>query len=54
MRPAVHVAFADLHPRDDPIALCYPLRDVLASMIRSLDLPATVGTRFDLNSQSLT
>lgn len=54
MRPAVHVAFADLHPREDPVGLRFSLRDVLGCMIRSLSLPGSPMTRFEPNSFSLT
>jgi hypothetical protein len=54
MRPAVHVAFSDLWPRNDPIALRYSLADVLGHMISTLALPGQLVTRFDLNSYSHT
>jgi len=53
MRPAVHVAFADLQPRDDPLGLPYGLKDILDFMISSLDLPG-VAMKFQENAESLT
>ena len=39
MRPAVHLSFEDLKPRDDLVALRFTLGDVLAAMIRSSESP---------------
>ncbi len=54
VRPAVHVAFADLWPRSDPLAIRYTLSDVLDYMIASLDAPRPFVSRFELNTESLT
>ena len=54
MRPAVHVAFEDLQPRSDPVGIRISLCDVLDCMIRSLDGPEVIVTRFELNTFSLT
>jgi hypothetical protein len=54
MRPAVHVAFADLSPRGDPIAIHFSLCDVIAYMISTLSLPQRVVAGFSLNSFSNT
>ena len=53
MRPAVHVAFTDLAPRNDPVNLPYTLCDVLDQMISTVDRPIS-GPRFELNDFSLT
>ena len=53
-RPAVHVAFEDLWPRKDPVALRFGLADVLAYMIATLDRPAQFVMRFAVNDESLT
>ena len=51
MRPAVHISFDDLWPRNDPLPFKFGLADVLSVMIRSLeyDRPS-----FPLNTFSLT
>jgi len=54
MRPAVHVAFEDLAPRGDTVALRFSLGDILAQMIYTLSLPMQHVTCFALNSYSHT
>ena len=54
MRPAVHVAFDDLWPRSDPLAIRRSLSDVLSWMFASLDAPRGLMMRFDTNTVSLT
>ncbi len=54
VRPAVHLAFADLEPRNDPIGLHYTLSDVLEYMIQTLSAPNVLVSRFEVNTFSLT
>lgn len=54
MRPAVHVSFRDLWPREDPLRWRWRLGDVLTEMIESLSEPQGFATRFDLNTFSAT
>ena len=54
MRPAVHVAFGDLWPRGDQIAVRFTLGDVLRWMIASLAGPRRDVMRFAMNSASMT
>ena len=53
MRPAVHVAFTDVMPRSDPVALPYTLCDVLDQMMATVD-GACLAPRFELNDFSIT
>ena len=54
MHPAVHIAYDDLWPRSDLVAIRYGLGDVLQWMIASLGMPRQLQTRFDLNTFALT
>jgi hypothetical protein len=54
VRPAVHVSFKDVWPREDPLPLRYCLGDVLAMMIRSIEGPRRFGFCFPMNSFSIT
>ena len=54
VRPAVHVAFKDLWPRDDVLGIRFSLGDVLAEIISSLDMPSHFAMRFPLNFMSAT
>jgi hypothetical protein len=53
MRPAVHIAFDDLWPRSDLVAIHSSLSDVLVWMFRSMDQPG-FALRFETNTFSLT
>ena len=54
MQTAVHVAFEDLQPREDALAIRYGLSDVLDNMICTLNSPPQFLLRFATNTHSLT
>ena len=54
VHPAIHVAFKDLWPRSDILAIRYSLGDVLEEVIRSLESPHQYIMRFDMNTFSMT
>jgi hypothetical protein len=54
IRPAVHVAFNDLWPRNDVLGIRFSLGDVLEVIIGSLDMPSQFLMRFPLNFLSAT
>ena len=54
VHPAIHVAFKDLEPQSDRLAIRFSLGDVLEEVIRSLDSPRQYLMRFEMNTFSLT
>lgn len=53
MRPAVHIAFDDLRPRNDSVGLHFSLSDVLDCMAASLDT-TYAPVQYPLNTFSFT
>ena len=54
VHPAIHVAFKDLWPRPDVLAIRFSLGDVLEEVIGSLELQHQYLMRFEMNTFSMT